>query len=93
MIDEFLFPRLSDFGQSRLQSSHYKDASNIGTPLYSAPEIFQGKCSAKSDVYSFSIVVYEIISKKMPFQEMNLRNIGRTIDLKSLMISPRFINN
>lgn len=42
-----------------------------GTVLWMAPEVLakQG-CTDKSDVYSFAIVLYELLSNRIPFQEL-----------------------
>eukprot|EP00039_Didymoeca_costata_P021910 m.345741 g.345741 ORF g.345741 m.345741 type:complete len:1174 (+) comp27133_c0_seq1:188-3709(+) len=49
----------------------------VGTPLWSAPEIYAGKWGvshygAAADVYSFSIVMYEIATRKLPFEEVSM---------------------
>jgi len=39
-----------------------------GTPLYMAPEQIQGRrCDARSDIYSFGVMMYELLTKRPPF--------------------------
>ena len=39
-----------------------------GTPPWMAPEQFEGKADVRSDIYSFGIVMYQMVSKgKLPF--------------------------
>lgn len=45
------------------------------TPIYSAPELIEGKPSRFSDQYSLAIVYQEITTGKKPFESDNLRNI------------------
>ena len=46
------------------------EMSGSGTPRYSAPEvIFHHPYNLKSDVYSFSVVLWEIMCLKKPFAQ------------------------
>ena len=48
--------------------------SNIGTPLYMAPEILSGvgHYSQKADVYSYGILMVSLWNQKPPYYEMNV---------------------
>ena len=59
----------------RKKSDQNKEKRIIGTPAYLAPEIYlTGEYSDKSDVYSFSLIMYEIITKNIPFTNINSIN-------------------
>ncbi|VVA23828.1 PREDICTED: L-type lectin-domain [Prunus dulcis] len=64
MLDSDFNAHLGDFGLARLM---FKDASvtipMAGTPAYLAPEFlgFSGKATQESDVYSFGMVVLEVV--------------------------------
>jgi len=45
------------------------------TPIYSAPELIEGRPSRFSDQYSLAIVYQEMTTGKKPFESDNLRNI------------------
>ncbi|WP_286752567.1 MULTISPECIES: SEL1-like repeat-containing protein kinase family protein [Sphingobacterium] len=70
-----LTAKISDFGISRLIDSQTNSASlTIGTIEYMAPEQFspnkygiEGKISANVDLWSFGIMVHELITNKPPF--------------------------
>lgn len=61
---------LTDFGISKEKQMV---GSSIGTLNWTAPEILnrEGKWTEKSDVYSLGLVFYEILSCKMPFEEVD----------------------
>jgi serine/threonine protein kinase len=67
LLDESFCPKISDFGLAKLvDREHSLDVSNIkGTPGYLAPEYWMQKnepITAKADVYSFGIVLLQIVS-------------------------------
>lgn len=54
----------------------------IGTPQYWAPELFKckaagtgTKCTFATEVYSFGLVLYEIATGKLPFDDMDLKEL------------------
>ena len=74
--DDQLYPKISDFGLSKIllqemDSNTEKSSSGIkGTPAYISPETWEyGEHTKASDVYSFSLIVYEIITSEIPFME------------------------
>lgn len=75
--DEYLFPKISDFGLSKIFHQNLESmslSSSVGfkgTPIYMAPEIFKDqKYSKAGDVYSFAMIMYEIISGVRPFDKI-----------------------
>lgn len=61
--------KLADFGFAI--SSDAIQQSVCGSPLWMAPEIFNGKQATKqSDIYSFGMTLYEAFAWQEPFEEM-----------------------
>ena len=64
LLDEKFNVKISDFGLAKLISRDQSDVTTVakGTPGYMAPEFIRGRnFSAKIDVYSFGILILEII--------------------------------
>jgi hypothetical protein len=76
-------PKISDFGMSRKlkeEAQVGKTATNIGPLRWMAPESLGNQTySKKSDVWTFGIVLYEIISRKEPHITEDILQIGAKI--------------
>ncbi|KAK8834314.1 hypothetical protein M9Y10_000521 [Tritrichomonas musculus] len=74
--DDKFFPKIADFGLSKINenfSSRGQSAVGFkGTPIYCAPEVWlKNEYSKAGDVYSFSIIVYELLTLDEPFENLN----------------------
>ncbi|XP_059449674.1 G-type lectin S-receptor-like serine/threonine-protein kinase At4g03230 isoform X2 [Corylus avellana] len=68
LLDEEMNPKISDFGLARMIEGKETEANTtkvVGTHGYMSPEyVLHGLFSIKSDVFSFGVVLLEIISGK-----------------------------
>jgi mitogen-activated protein kinase kinase kinase 7 len=68
LLDRRLRAKLSDFGLSRTRSVEDTMTNGIGTILWSAPEVLEGKrYDEKSDLFSFGVVLSEIDTCALPY--------------------------
>jgi serine/threonine protein kinase len=60
---------ICDFGLARMQSAEGPPSWNAVTEMYAAPEQLtpKGRYNEKVDVFTFGLVVYEIITRRRPF--------------------------
>ena len=88
MIDEEGNARIMDFGIARsLSSKGITDAGvMIGTPEYMSPEQVEGKeVDARADIYSLGIILYEMLTGRVPFEG----DTPFTVGVKHKSESPR----
>ncbi|CAF4274574.1 unnamed protein product, partial [Rotaria sordida] len=65
--------KLSDFGMARVLATIQHNTSGSGTPKYTAPELLETstKYGQEVDIYSLSLILYEMFSGKIAFENMN----------------------
>ncbi|PRP84455.1 putative Leucine-rich repeat receptor protein kinase EXS precursor [Planoprotostelium fungivorum] len=75
LLTKHLEPKVTDFGMSRVTESAdergAKTNTNVGPVKWMAPEALKERqYSTKSDVWSFGVVIWEIIEVSEPFPDM-----------------------
>lgn len=90
-IDNSYNAKIGDFGLSR-HISQSQGGGISGTYQYMAPEVLRGEPhSYKSDVFSFAILLNEMISAEPPFHGMDPRDVGQRVAHEDLRPDiPRF---
>lgn len=74
--------KLADFGISKILSDEMLN-TNCGTPIYMAPEIWQGKpYNEKVDIWSIGVVMYYLLTGNHPFDGDNDSLIQNIIENK-----------
>ena len=66
--------KLGDFGIAKgLKTSTEKARTTVGTPYYLSPEIINSKpYDTKSDIWSLGVLLYQMMTFKMPFNAQSL---------------------
>ncbi|CAA6656537.1 unnamed protein product [Spirodela intermedia] len=84
LLDGDMNPKISDFGLAKLfrvDETHGNTNQIAGTHGYMAPEyVFHGQFSAKSDVFSFGVLMLEIVTGR---RNSGFRESEDTLDLLS----------
>ena len=61
-----IYIKIIDFGTAKFYSKN-KENEIIGTPFYIAPEVLKGNYTEKCDSWSIGVILYTILSGKLPF--------------------------
>lgn len=79
LVDRDGHPRILDFGIAKVHGADKltKTGSTTGTAAYMSPEQVQGReIDARSDLFSFGVVLYEMIADRPPLP-VNIRRLWR----------------
>jgi len=68
-------PRLTDFGVSRLLRTDSSTKSIEGTPVYMAPEAFDGARTVRTDIWAVGVIFYQLLAGCLPFQAKDLTSL------------------
>jgi serine/threonine protein kinase len=78
MLDSAGKVRITDFGLAGIAATIQGAEVRAGTPAYMAPEQLAGKeVTARSDLYSLGLVLYEILTGKRAFEASTLPELMR----------------
>jgi hypothetical protein len=65
--------------------------SVAGTPAYIAPEILRGRADQRADVYSAAVVLYEMVTGRVPFRERDIDRLRSRL-MSEIPTPPMSIN-
>jgi serine/threonine protein kinase len=76
-------PRIADFGLARLIDPGATVSVVAGTPVYMAPEAFDGRRSPQTDLWSVGVILYQMLKGGLPFPTGDLMRLMKAIATKT----------
>jgi serine/threonine protein kinase len=78
------FPRITDFGISRIVSADSMSTKAMGSPAYMSPESFKGIKSPQNDIWSAGVILYEMMTGNYPFYADNIYGLINAIQTEEM---------
>ncbi|RCK63789.1 Serine/threonine-protein kinase GIN4 [Candida viswanathii] len=77
LLDSQLNVKMADFGMAALECNGKLLETSCGSPHYAAPEIVSGLKyhGAASDVWSCGVILFALLTGRLPFDDENIRNL------------------
>eukprot|EP00027_Filamoeba_sp_ATCC50430_P003991 CAMPEP_0168564304 /NCGR_PEP_ID=MMETSP0413-20121227/13170_1 /TAXON_ID=136452 /ORGANISM="Filamoeba nolandi, Strain NC-AS-23-1" /LENGTH=949 /DNA_ID=CAMNT_0008595959 /DNA_START=88 /DNA_END=2934 /DNA_ORIENTATION=- len=91
LLDKLLGAKVSDFGMSRVAFDNItnKTISEVGPIRWMAPEAMKRKVyNYKTDVWSYGVVLYEIMTRKLPYFEYDLMQVAANVMMGQMSLIP-----
>jgi serine/threonine-protein kinase len=87
-------PKVTDFGTSRVLDMQMEAfaRTRIGSPPYMAPEHFRGRAVLQSDIWSIGISIYEMLTGKVPYYDVDPIKIAEYFSTTKGFNSPHICN-
>lgn len=83
LVDKHWNVKIADFGLSKVQDLNKMTAT--GTPQWSAPEVIRNELyDEKVDVYSFGVIIYELLTRKIPYANLGPMTACRRVAFDGL---------
>ncbi|KAG8736545.1 hypothetical protein FRC10_009205 [Ceratobasidium sp. 414] len=83
LLDGDMNIKIADFGMAALEVANGMLETSCGSPHYASPEVVAGKAyhGASSDIWSCGVVLYALLSGRLPFDHRDIRTLLQMVKL------------
>lgn len=96
LLDEEWHVKVADFGLSKriIKEERNDNESPVGTPNWMAPELYRyrSKNTKETDIWSFGLIVWEILFERVPFKDYNMEQLDYHLGLAPIHDSTNFVS-
>ena len=86
------FPRITDFGISRILGEGTMSTKAIGSPAYMSPESFAGSKSPQTDIWSAGVILYEMLTAQFPYKHETIWGLVNQIQTEEAKPLPEYVS-
>lgn len=87
---------IADFGVAKIENENLALTQHgmiLGSPEYMAPEQFMGHADYRSDLYSLAVILYQLLTGKLPYSgstawEIGIQHLNNPLPLPHPLIPP-----
>lgn len=76
--------KLIDFGLAQIMNPEERLVNRVGTPIYMAPEVFQGNYDQRCDYWSLGVMMYVLLSGQYPIDAPTSAELSKVIKTKEI---------
>jgi serine/threonine protein kinase/tetratricopeptide (TPR) repeat protein len=93
LLDSNNIVKITDFDFIKIEQTGKQISQFVGTPVYASPEHFISsyELDIRSDLYSLGVILYELVTGKLPIEGRDAKEIGDKHRLKPIIL-PTKIN-
>ena len=76
---DLIYIKIADFGTAKIFKENQSEKLLVGSPYYIAPEVIDRNYNEKCDLWSCGVLMYILLSTKVPFNGKNNKEIFENI--------------
>lgn len=94
VLDENYYPKIRHFSEAEFCEKEIVYDELKGSPLYMSPEMIRSETITKKiDVYSYSLILYNLLTEKLPFYDKKVIGVFKIFEMVKKGERPTLVPN